>query len=101
MPPRPYFNKSISPDGTAQVGGANPGEGNLIAAHTDPGGGAGVIVLLGGSNSVIQGNVIGLDAAGGVLGNGYSGITVAGHNVTIGGSSIGAGNVLSGNGAYG
>ncbi len=50
---------------------------------------------------MIQGNVIGLDAAGGVLGNGYSGITVAGHNVAIGGSSLGAGNVLSGNGAYG
>ena len=101
MLPRPNVNKGISLDGPAQVGGANPGEGNLIAAHTDPGGGAGVIVLLGGSNSVIQGNVIGLDAAGGPLGNGYSGITVAGNNVLIGGTGVGAGNVISGNDNFG
>jgi hypothetical protein len=101
MLPRPNFNKGISLDGPAQVGGANPGEGNLIAAHSDPGGGAGIIVLQGGSGSVIQGNVIGLDANGAALGNGYSGITVAGNNVTIGGTAFGAENVISGNLGFG
>ena len=50
------------------------------------------------SNSVVQGNYIGVDASGSVaIANTASGVLVLGTGQTIGGSSAGAGNVLSGN----
>ena len=99
---RPNLNKGIDVDGPAVVGGSQPGEGNLISGHTDPGGGAGIIVGLAAGGSVIQGNTIGLNANGAVLGNGYSGITVRStFGAMIGGTEPGARNVISGNGSYG
>ena len=78
------------------IGGAGPGEGNVIAAN--PGGniwldGAGV------GNSVIQGNLIGVNAAG-TAGFGASqqfGINIpAASNTIIGGTIPSARNVISG-----
>src|SRR5262249_1464712 len=52
------------------IGGASPGMGNLIAGNTYIGvqllGPQGVVA---GTNNVVQGNLIGLNAAGAVLGN--------------------------------
>ena len=83
------------------IGGGDPGQGNLIAGN----GGEGVLAQ-GVDGLGVQGNRIGTNAAGtAALGNGGSGVfvgvnplnQVASQNVTIGGSSPGAGNVVSGN----
>ena len=86
--------------------GAGPGgaPGNLISGND----GWGVLILLTGASvgqpqSLIQGNVIGLDATRTfAIGNGQGGIVV--NNVstqtlgqTIGGSAAGAGNIITGN----
>jgi hypothetical protein len=85
----------------ATVGGTGPGEGNLISGNGDfsIAAGTGVLVGPGGGGSVVRGNLIGLDATGAAaLGNGYSGITVSAlTGVVIGGTTPGAGNVISGN----
>jgi lectin-like protein len=83
----------------AIVGGENPGEGNLISGNgLAPNSGTGILVNVNAAGAVIKGNTIGLSSTGSALGNGYSGITVAGTNgVTIGGSAAGARNVISGN----
>ena len=75
------------------IGGSGPGEGNLISSN----GVFGISVEA--LDTVIQGNVIGLDSSGKkALGNRY-GITVqAGAGDTlIGGTEDGSGNVISGN----
>ncbi len=82
------------------IGGSAPGVGNVISGN----GGAGVGFFdAATSANVVQGNLIGLNAAGlGALGNGYSGVDffLAGNN-TIGGTSGGARNFIAGNSAYG
>lgn len=78
------------------IGGTAPAERNVISASTlngitDAGGSAG---------TVIQGNYIGTDAAGlAPMGNGYSGIEMAGSSqgIVVGGPEVGAGNVISAN----
>ncbi len=82
------------------VGGPLPGAGNLISAN----GGAGVAFFdPATSGNFVQGNLIGLNAAGlAALGNGSSGIAIfSAANNTIGGTSGGARNFISGNSAYG
>ncbi|MFV9503269.1 MAG: PxKF domain-containing protein [Oscillochloridaceae bacterium umkhey_bin13] len=102
------------------IGGANPGEGNLIAYNGGDGGvtiysgsnhtirGNTIIrnveagVWLGGSNNTVAGNVIGTDIDGAAgLGNTIQGIRVTGNSHTIGGSTAADRNVISGNGAAG
>jgi parallel beta-helix repeat protein len=78
---------------TARIGGTTAGERNVISGNTGPG------IALNSSNNVVQGNYIGCDGTGSTkLANGWDGIdlTDGGHN-QIGGSSAGAGNVISGN----
>ena len=79
----------------ARVGGALPGEGNLISGTNGEG-----ILIMGGSDLTIQGNRMGTDATGTrALGSGYAAIS-AGTFVTgvlIGGSEPGEGNLISGN----
>jgi len=78
------------------------GAGNLISAN-----GVGGLLILGGSNNIVQGNFIGTDAAGEVaLPNGGYGVHVRpGPGCTgatgnlIGGAGAGEGNIISGNGA--
>ena len=76
------------------IGGANPGEGNVIAANL--GGG---ITIIGGNGNTIKGNLIGTDAGGTVaLGNTGFGLYLAGSDVVVGGPSVGEGNVITNNG---
>jgi titin len=90
-----------------QVGGTSVGMGNVISGNTEQG-----VWIVGNAGNaagnVIQGNLIGVTAAGTVsLGNGVSsgastgiGISTAANNV-VGGTVAGAGNVISGNNGSG
>lgn len=77
-----------------QIGGAGVGEGNVVSGNTVRG-----ISIGTGSNATVLGNIIGLNAAGNaVLPNGRGILLDNGAtNITIGGSSTGAGNLISGN----
>ena len=115
-PPPSIRNNYIGTDPSGILGAAQPEQGDcargpgggrrLAIRRRQPdlgayrsGGGAGIIVGLGGGGSVIQGNTIGLGANGAPISNGYSGITVRSTSgVTIGGTTAGARNVISGNG---
>jgi hypothetical protein len=78
------------------IGGTAPGAGNVIAANGD----AGIYSNLEGT--LIQGNLIGVDATGGPMGNAGDGVFLAGadRNV-VGGSDPGAGNVIANSGLDG
>ena len=77
------------------IGGSSTGAGNLVSANQSSG-----ISLSSSSSNVIQGNYVGTDISGmAALGNGSDGITdSSGQYNTIGGSSTGAGNLISANG---
>jgi len=84
------------------LGGANPGEGNLISGNDGHG------VLVNGSpggctNNTLKGNRIGTDVNGTAdLGNTMSGVHVEASNGTaVGGTEAGAGNLVSCNGNHG
>ncbi len=81
------------------IGGASPGEGNIISGNTN----AGVwLFRAAATNNVVQGNLIGTDATGLVaVRNLTSGVLVEAPRNLIGGGSSGAGNVISGNGYIG
>jgi CSLREA domain-containing protein len=80
------------------IGGADPGAGNLISGNDE----AGVEVLHADGNR-IAGNRIGTTADGaGALGNGGAGIFIDESLLTVvGGTNAGAGNLISGNGFAG
>ena len=82
-----------------QIGGTTAGARNVISGN----GAQGVDILFGSTNTVVQGNYIGVNAAGtGALGNAGNGIAVNGATGTqIGGTTAGARNVISGNGNQG
>ena len=74
----------------ATIGGALPGEGNLISANARGG------IDITSDNTVVQGNLIGTKADGaGPLGNAQYGVRAGGAGNLIGGRSIGAGNVIA------
>ncbi len=78
------------------IGGSGMGEGNVISGNSDDG-----IDLFGSgtTGNMILGNYIGTDATGTVvLGNSSDGVEIGGApNNTIGGSTAGARNIISGN----
>ena len=81
------------------IGGTAVGACNVISGNGDRG-----VHISGASNNLVQGNLIGLNAAGNAaIGNGDSGVLIDSNatNNTIGGTTLGAGNVLSGNGLRG
>ena len=96
---RPNAYEGIALSRPAQVGGSGPGEGNVIAGNgLAPSNGAGIVILQQAGGSLVEGNVIGLGVDGSAVPNGYSGITIIGTDgVTIGGSTAGARNIISGN----
>ena len=81
-----------------RIGGPAPADRNVISGNDGEG-----IVVSSVTGNVVQGNSIGVNAAGtAALGNGLNGIniTVAASN-TVGGTAPGAGNVISANGQRG
>jgi hypothetical protein len=92
---------SLSSSANCTVGGPGPGEGNLISAN----GGSGVVIVGAGSTgNTVEGNTIGLNAAGDTsVGNGAHGVHIyaGAHDNTVGGSTPGAGNLIGGNTASG
>ena len=85
---------------TVMVGGISAEARNLISGNLS----SGIMLYQGSDGSVVQGNYIGTDISGNMaMPNGYDGIATAdtASNVTIGGSSPGAGNLISGNNRYG
>ena len=100
---------SLSPSTENTIGGAAPGAGNIISGNAQSG-----IVIRGMSaaigtdvqnsnNNVVQGNLIGVGTAGTAVANGMDGIQLLGDEnfTTIGGTSSGTGNTISGNSRYG
>jgi titin len=81
------------------IGGAGAGDGNVISGNDEHG----VLILAGGTGNRIEGNLIGTDAAGtGALPNAPHGVYVSNSpGNTVGGTTAGAGNVISGNAKYG
>jgi hypothetical protein len=86
----------------ARIGGTSPADRNVISGNATFLGTQAGILITGASSSVIQGNYIGLKANGSeALGN-FNGVEIQGASVnTIGGTTAGAGNVISGNGGRG
>jgi parallel beta-helix repeat protein len=93
----PNARNGIDIGGTNTViGGTTVADRNVISGNLHFG-----INLDGSTNTVVQGNYIGTNAAGTArLGNGSDGIRVqdGASGITIGGSHAGSGNVVSGNG---
>ena len=79
------------------IGGTEPDVGNTISAN----GNMGVLVVYSGSTgNIVQGNHIGTNVSGtGALGNAWDGVWIdaGAHGNTIGGTSTGARNIISGN----
>ena len=78
------------------IGGNTAGAGNVISANSRG-------ILIGGNDSIVQGNFIGTDVTGTIaLSNAGPGIRIdSSSNNVIGGTVPGARNVISGNGAEG
>lgn len=90
-----YAGVTVSGGRGNQIGGLNPGNGNVISGNTQDG-----IFLTGGTTgTMVQGNLIGLSAAGtNAIANGYNGVSIANSSSNnLGGSASGAGNFISGN----
>ncbi|HZL37389.1 MAG TPA: Calx-beta domain-containing protein, partial [Tepidisphaeraceae bacterium] len=97
----PFTGNGISVTGQATIGGSTPGAGNVIAGLL-----ATYVTLFQSGGSVVQGNIIGLDATGtkslfqfgssdGIDVEQYS-YSNTGDGVTIGGPLPGQGNIISG-----
>jgi parallel beta-helix repeat protein len=87
---------SFSAENTT-VGGTAAGAGNLISGN-DAAGGDGVLVNTDASGTLIQGNTIGLNKAGtGPLANLHGVVIQDAVNTTVGGTTAGAGNLISSN----
>lgn len=82
------------------IGGTNSASRNVISGNSGSG-----ILIEGGlaSNNVVQGNFIGVDITGRkAVSNVFNGVTLSGSpSNQIGGGSVGAGNIISGNGQNG
>jgi titin len=92
-----FHGVSITNDVVANtLGGTAPGAGNLISGNILEG----VIFFSSSNGNIVQGNMIGLDANGGPLGNGQSGVSITGmtNNNLIGGTAANAGNTIAFNG---
>jgi CSLREA domain-containing protein len=94
--PNPMVSNGIYVDATAPnniIGGTDVSERNVISGNN-----FGVGIMLMSSGNIVRGNFIGTNAAGtSALGNGFGvGILRANSN-TVGGTSAGAGNIISGN----
>lgn len=73
------------------LGGTTAAARNIIVASP-------VGVIVGASGNVVEGNYVGLNAAGAAMGNSGNGILVDGSGSTIGGTTAATANVISANG---
>ena len=81
---------------TAVIGGTKPGAGNVISGNLGNG------ISDAATGVLIQGNLIGTNAtASDIVPNEYNGIYLTGSSNTVGGTTAGARNIISGNGANG
>jgi titin len=78
--------------GQTQVGGTDPGARNLVSGN-----GTGILTETGALYNVIQGNLIGTDITGANALPNNTGLEVGSAQNLVGGTSPGAGNVISGN----
>jgi len=84
------------------VGGPNPGQKNIISSNgTIPFGGTNVDIGGDAHDNTIQGNWIGLDAAGNSVPDVGFGFNIRGYDNLIGGPNPGEGNVISAHGTAG
>ena len=84
------------------IGGTAAGARNFICGNGSNN--AGILISgLGTNGNIVQGNTIGLNVAGTAVANGQQGVALFGgaQSNTIGGSAIGASNIISGNTAEG
>ena len=79
-----------------QIGGTSTAQGNVVSGNSAFGI---AITFSSATGNVVQGNKVGVNAAGDTdLGNGLFGVRITvGANNTIGGTTAGAGNLISGN----
>ena len=83
--------------GIVLAGPGNAVIGNVISGNGRRGS-RGVYLPSGANSTIIQGNIIGLDASGiFAIRNRGAGLSILSNNNTIGGTTAGAGNVISGN----
>jgi hypothetical protein len=75
------------------VGGTTEAARNVISGNTD----AGVVIASGAIGNVLQGNTIGTNASGDAAVPNHTGIVLGSPDNTVGGTSAGAANVISGN----
>lgn len=81
-----------------RIGGTISPSRNVISGNR----GRGVFTSSNTSRNVVQGNYVGVNAAGAVgLGNSQGGVAIGGGNNIVGGTSAGARNVISGNVGFG
>ncbi|HEX9928218.1 MAG TPA: carboxypeptidase-like regulatory domain-containing protein [Pyrinomonadaceae bacterium] len=74
------------------VGGTEPGMGNLISGNGQAG------VYVGGQDTIVQGNLIGTDITGKLrIPNATFGVYATGKTILIGGTTVAARNIISGN----
>jgi len=77
------------------IGGTAPGAGNLISGNQ------GAAIITSGTGTTIQGNLIGTDVTGTKKIPNSTGISANGQNILVGGVTVGARNVISGNSSDG
>ena len=103
--PNAFGGIQIDSSSNITIGGTTAAARNIVSGSSDivPGKPGAEISLSGGSNNVVQGNYIGTNAAGTqAVANDSDGIDVAAETGDlIGGTSPGAGNLISGNAGFG
>jgi hypothetical protein len=89
---RPNSYQGINDEvGGNVIGGTTPGAGNLVSGNQQSG------IRVAGRNDLIAGNLVGVDSTGAAeLSNGSSGILLLTGPATIGGTTPGARNLISG-----
>ena len=88
------FGVLIAAGSNNTIGGATAGERNLISGNNGPG----VRIFSTATGNKVAGNYIGTDVTGAAaLGNASDGVTITGSNNTVGGTTAGERNLISGN----
>lgn len=90
---------TVSGTGTNTIGGTTAAARNIISGNLE----SGISLYHNTSTLLVQGNYVGTDVTGSLdLGNNIDGITISDScSSTIGGTTAGAGNLISGNNRYG